>query len=324
MLPCPSCHRHVRETDSACPFCGTEQRRTPPILGHVGAFAFSVMLLGSTGCGKDPSPATSNTAGETTHIGSTSSDTSTESSGSTLTNTGDTTSNTSNSSGSFYAGPDVDFSGFNNCDPWLQDCPEGEKCVAYASTGGDWDANRCVPVTGAGAPGDPCVYSGPIEATDDCDESSYCWNVDDMHIGTCLAFCTGLPEMPECPIGSDCMISGEGSINLCVDTCDPIGQDCNDGFACYWAGAFFECIMTTMDIPPGEACGFLNDCAGGLACVAAGLLPSCLGDSCCAAFCDVNDIAACPDPNLECVPFFDQGQAPVGYEHIGVCGVPGP
>src|SRR5690606_24378786 len=41
---------------------------------------------------------------------------------------------------------DDDLTGVSSCDAWLQDCPDDEKCVAYASAGGTWDANRCVTI----------------------------------------------------------------------------------------------------------------------------------------------------------------------------------
>src|SRR5690606_4445407 len=74
--------------------------------------------------------------------------------------------------------PDDDFAGVTSeCDPFMQDCPDGEKCVPYGSTGGNWDANKCVAVTGSGAAGDPCTYGGTSEATDDCDDNTHCWDV---------------------------------------------------------------------------------------------------------------------------------------------------
>src|SRR5262245_45731356 len=58
--------------------------------------------------------------------------------------------------------PMTDVSAVAECDPFAQDCPEGEKCVAYGSTGGELDANKCVPITGSGMPGDPCIYGGNV------------------------------------------------------------------------------------------------------------------------------------------------------------------
>ena len=116
--------------------------------------------------------------------------------------------------------PSSDFSAVSECDPFAQDCPEGEKCVAYGSTGGQLDSNKCVPITGSGMPGDPCIYGGTVEATDDCDAISYCWDVVDVmgsYQGSCSQFCDGTADDPICPNGLECLIAYEGSINLCVD-----------------------------------------------------------------------------------------------------------
>ena len=64
LVPCPSCHRHVRATESACPFChgdlpvtlaaqavpGTTQR-----LSRAAAFTFAATLA-ATGCGPTATP----------------------------------------------------------------------------------------------------------------------------------------------------------------------------------------------------------------------------------------------------------------------------
>jgi hypothetical protein len=98
------------------------------------------------------------------------------------------------------------------CDPFAQDCPEGEKCVPYASTGETFNANKCVPVTGTAEPGDACTHDGDVVATDDCDAQSVCWN------GTCAPFCDGTADDPVCSEGSWCLIGYEGSVNLCLPT----------------------------------------------------------------------------------------------------------
>ncbi len=41
-----------------------------------------------------------------------------------------------------------DMTGLSSCDSWSQDCPDGERCVAYASSGATWDANKCVEIKG--------------------------------------------------------------------------------------------------------------------------------------------------------------------------------
>jgi hypothetical protein len=210
------------------------------------------------------------------------------------------------------------------CDPFAQDCPEGEKCVFYASSGGSWDANKCVPVMGDQMPGEPCWYGGALEATDNCDETGACWNAIDVEgelVGICQAFCTGSPDNPECPPKSSCAISGNGSPSLCIDGCDPLVQDCGPGLACYWANGNFNCIFTTEGIPAGEPCGFINDCAGGNICVAAESLPACAGSACCTPFCDL-ELGEGPCgavPGTSCVPLFEEGAAPPGYDLVGVC-----
>jgi hypothetical protein len=219
--------------------------------------------------------------------------------------------------------PDDDVPGASSCDVWAQDCPEDEKCVAYASTGGNWDANKCVPVMGDGQPGDPCMYNGAVESTDDCAADSWCWDVNVDNIGTCTPFCGGTPDNPICDPGAACSIANNGSITLCLLACDPLLQDCPaDGTSCFWAGTDFVCANATQDIPTGEPCGFINDCVAGNLCADAANLPNCNGSACCASFCSVSD-PTCTVAGTECTAFFEEGMAPPGYEDIGLCIIPG-
>ncbi|HVI01648.1 MAG TPA: hypothetical protein VM869_23190, partial [Enhygromyxa sp.] len=229
-----------------------------------------------------------------------------------------TTTDTSSEAPNFAPEEDVPF----ECDPYAQDCPEGEKCVPYASSGGVWDDHKCVPVTGNQAPGEPCMYGGIVEATDDCDETSACWDVMDVDgqpIGVCTPFCLGSESDPECPPMSQCTLSGSGTINFCIKSCDPTLQDCGAGLGCFWANNDFNCIFTARDIPAGEPCGFINDCAAGLGCLPAEVLPDCAGSACCSAFCDLNrgDEPCDAIPGTVCSAFFEEGTAPLGYDHVG-------
>ncbi len=235
---------------------------------------------------------------------------------------GDDSTTSSTTEGVFVPMGD-DLGGVSSCDPWMQDCPDGEKCVAYASGGGTWDANKCVPVNGDGEPGDPCMYAGAVESTDDCGASSWCWDVNAEGVGTCTPFCTGSPDSPACDPGSSCSIANNGSINLCLQSCSPLLQDCPvDGTSCYWDGNNFVCANATQDIPAGEPCGFINDCVGGTICLAPEAFPSCNGASCCGEFCDLAE-PTCTIDGTECTAFFEEGTAPPGFEDIGVCVVPG-
>lgn len=212
-----------------------------------------------------------------------------------------------------------------DCDPWAQDCPEGNKCVPYSSDGSPWNANRCVPIQGDGQPGDTCSWDGITEATDSCDASSHCWDVMDVDgqlQGVCTPFCDGTADNPICGPGTACLIANEGSITLCVATCDPIAQDCGTGFGCFWASGNFQCIFTAGEILAGEPCGYINDCAPGHLCATADVLPECNGSACCTAFCDLEE-PHCGNPSTECTAFFEEGTAPPNYESVGVCVMPG-
>ena len=105
---------------------------------------------------------------------------------------------------------------------------------------------------------------------------------------------------------------------------NPLLQDCSPCHGCYWVGNEFNCAFSPQDLPTGEPCGFVNDCAPGHLCAVAETLPSCGGSSCCTPFCDleVGDEHCQTLPGTSCVPFFSEQQAPPGYELVGVCTLP--
>ena len=224
--------------------------------------------------------------------------------------------------------PDIPDPNDGSCDPWAQDCPEGEKCVPTTGNGGTWDTTQCVPVLGDQAPGEPCISDGYDVATDDCDASGTCWYLDpiegeDTYSGTCLAQCTGTPDAPMCPEASQCSLSGDGSLILCIPSCNPLLQDCAQmDHGCYWSGADFVCAPNAEPIPAGGACGYINDCAPSLICIDALNLPACEGPSCCTSFCELGmGDAPCEAafPGTSCVPFWEEQEAPAGYEDVGLC-----
>ncbi|MFV8749927.1 ribulose phosphate epimerase [Nannocystaceae bacterium ST9] len=214
------------------------------------------------------------------------------------------------------------------CDVWAQDCAEGEKCVAYDSSGSDtWDAYKCVPVLGDQHAGEPCTSTGIVESTDDCDASSYCFDtteIDGQLVGTCYTQCMGSLSEPTCPATTECAISDSAALVLCIPTCDPLVQDCGAGKGCYWANDSFNCVVTTEDLPTGAPCGFINDCAPGNLCVDGSSLPSCEGSACCTHYCDLQlgDAGCADQPETLCVAFFEQGMAPPEYVNVGVCVIP--
>ena len=214
----------------------------------------------------------------------------------------------------------VDIPAENACDPWAQDCPEGEKCAAWAM-GDTWDSNKCVPLKGDGVTGDDCVYDGAALGTDDCDVGYMCYYTTDG-VGSCIPLCTGSADDPMCPDNFNCSISNDGSLLLCVYNCNPLLQDCViEGTGCYFDGSLFNCDPDG-DIPEGDPCGYINDCSPGLICLDAVDFPDCAGAACCSAYCDLND-PVCSLAGTECVAFWDMGQAPPGQENLGVCVLPG-
>ena len=253
---------------------------------------------------------------------STTATTSTTTTASTATTEPNPTSETQGeTSGGFV--PMNDYPDPNSCDVFQQDCEAGEKCVPYASTQGTWDAFKCVPVLGDNATGEPCSFSNPVDAIDDCDASGYCWDVGPDSMGWCRAFCTGSADDPTCAEGSSCLISGGGVPVLCLPSCDPLAQDCGAGGGCYWTSGDFNCTNAG-DLPMGEACGFIADCEPGMLCVHSDALASCEGSNCCTNFCslEAGDGACAWQPGAACVPFFEQGAAPPGFEDVGVCVLP--
>ncbi|MBC8074337.1 MAG: ribulose phosphate epimerase [Deltaproteobacteria bacterium] len=221
------------------------------------------------------------------------------------------------------------------CDIWAQDCPENEKCMPWANDGGgSWNATRCSPLDPAAAqPGDECTVEGSgVSGIDNCEVSSMCWDVDpETNMGTCAAFCMGSEANPVCEDpATSCVIANEGTLILCLPNCDPLLQDCAEGQGCFPIDDSFACAPDASGDMGlyGEACEFLNVCDPGLFCANADGVPDCAGSSgCCSSFCDMTDPEAsanCPGAagGQECVAWYEEGQAPPGFEDVGACAIP--
>lgn len=219
------------------------------------------------------------------------------------------------------------------CDVWAQDCPVGEKCAPWANDGGTaWNATRCVSIDdNPGEPGDPCQAEGTgVSGLDDCNASSLCWDVDERNMGTCVAFCSGSEASPVCEDPDEsCVIANDGVLILCLPSCDPLMSDCGDGSACYPTETGFVCVFDASGEQGayGDACEFTNACDPGLWCAPAETVPGCTQPRCCTEFCDLSD--ADPDGSCSgaaggqsCVPWYEEGQVPPGYEDVGTCAIP--
>lgn len=109
---------------------------------------------------------------------------------------------------------------------------------------------------------------------------------------------------------------------LCLDSCDPLQDNCPPGDVCVFSDSSFICVIDASgnEGQQGDVCEFLNGCDPGLACVGVDTIATCNQNfaGCCTAFCDVTDPDPCPG-SLACTMFFAPDQAPPGFENLGVC-----
>ena len=214
------------------------------------------------------------------------------------------------------------------CDPRLQDCPEGLKCTAYAKALTEtWDANKCVPVTGDGVYGDACEIEGSLASgIDNCAKGYICQSPDaELKNGVCLEFCQPDDSCPNTSGETFCIPANEGVLPICSRVCDPLVQDCPGTQGCYGdpAGPPFFCYGPDPKDggQDGSTCEFTNACLTGLHCNDGATLEGCPPDSlgCCTPFCPL-DGDVCTGAE-ECVAFYTD---PVpGAENIGICVLPG-
>ncbi|MCX4239962.1 ribulose phosphate epimerase [Paraliomyxa miuraensis] len=213
------------------------------------------------------------------------------------------------------------------CDFLLQDCPAGTKCNIWSNDGGSaWNATKCVPI----APdpdevGEPCTVEGSgTSGLDTCVLGAVCWDVDPETLeGVCVAYCQGDASNPYC---ADPETTCEGrDILLCLPVCCPLEQNCVEGQGCYAIHDSFSCAPDASgDLGAfGDPCEYINACDPGLVCLGASWLPCEGAVGCCTTFCFVGSSACSElDPTMECVPWFEEGAAPPGFEHTGACVVP--
>lgn len=225
----------------------------------------------------------------------------------------------------FLCPPDIPHS--FHCDPWVQDCPEGHKCT---NTNGLFDTTECtLVVRDPKKVGEPCTMDVEPPASDDCEFGALCWDIDpETGVGTCHALCIGTPDSPHCadpskfcwPWCQSCIIQ------ICIDRCDPLGDDCNEGDLCLDTGSGeFACVLDASgdEGQYGDPCEYLNACDPGLACIPSDLLPGCDSTGCCTPFCDLT-APACPDAALgvQCVAWYEPTHVPPGLENLGACVLP--
>ncbi|MEM6989599.1 MAG: hypothetical protein AAF721_03855 [Myxococcota bacterium] len=228
-----------------------------------------------------------------------------------------------------------------SCDVHSQNCPAGTKCTpAFVDGRASWTLT-CMPVVDhPDQDGEFCTVVGHgASGLDSCDRGMMCWDVDfETLVGICVPFCLRTQDRLSCE-DPDRTCSGGKEFQLCLPDCDPLAdvgglagetneglQTCPAGCACYPQQATFICApdMSGEAGAPGDTCEFVNTCGPGTVCLPAESANVCDPEAgaCCIPVCDLDDPdAICPafDPSTSCTPWYEEGQAPPGYEDIGVC-----
>jgi hypothetical protein len=206
------------------------------------------------------------------------------------------------------------------CDVAKQDCPSaGDKCTIWDAQGTGKGVNKCVPVTGAGAPGDTCKRKNG-GGDDDCQAG---------------AFCTVVPDGPGspthcrklCDVDADCAdepgavcagyVWNDGMFGgFCVPKCTLWGADCAKGTHCTPqpdpGKTRLEPICRGDVAPLGEAgatCMSTSQCAAGFLC-SVPWTTNAAKPGVCEALCDADHACAAGT----CTPL-----DPKGPDGIGTC-----
>lgn len=222
------------------------------------------------------------------------------------------------------------------CSPAEQDCPEGEKCVWYAPSGGQGrgSAARCIAVTGDIEPYQPCTLPTGIGPgiTDDCGPDSFCLEVyGSADHGFCAPFVDGPSYDCEAYPGASAAVeNGSDFPAACLHyDCHPFVPDsCPPSMQCTFYPAFLYgtnmCwfVPEQADLPLGSECDF-GECGEGKLCVPAEWTSGCTGERCCTQWCDVN-VPACEDPAAACelFPVWNSGGI-LEFDWLGACVLPG-
>lgn len=304
------------------------------------ASAFLLWLM--AGCGPVVQPSDGSDAGTGADTGSSteappppgmSTSTSTSDAPSSTTTGDPTFGQADESTGSvFLIEPDGGGSSCLCCDVFAQDCPDGEKCMPWSNDGTDvWNGTRCSPIDDEpGGIGEPCTVTGSAASgIDDCGPGLVCWDVgSDTLQGTCVAMCSGGEANPECPAGTECLVTNNGVLILCLPPCDPLALEaCPAGDTCVPSVEGFVCVPSAGPVGSGVPCepAWLPEaCGPGSICAYLGSVPPCDGDlpGCCAATCDLSQPDPCGELGLVCSSWWGDGPVPPGFEDVGFCALP--
>jgi len=234
--------------------------------------------------------------------------------------------------------PDMPKGDGNQCSLVEQDCKQGEKCVPWNENGGIFpDGVKCVDEpANADAIGSECVVTGGFgNGEDSCQKGAICLDLDDDGLATCVEFCSGSLDNPFC-MSEDykCVPLFEPEVPLCFRKCDPLVQNCGDGEGCFMDALMlgsegFVCMPRVENTADGggeygELCIAASNCKPGFSCIWPENLPDCPYIYCCSPWCNIqngDDDCLAFDSELNCVPWYEEGQETPGYENVGICGI---
>lgn len=223
--------------------------------------------------------------------------------------------------------------GESMCDPYTQDCPDGQKCTSSNAMAGDyWNINICIEVMGTQTEGSSCTVLGdePGGGIDDCDVGLICLFADEEGMnGTCTAFCTGEPDNGMCEgAKAFCVPANDGFLPICLNSCDPLLQDCPFDHGCYGDSEDGSFLCFKPDPKEGgmdnDNCAFDNACLPGFQCLPPEVVAECEQgfDGCCNPFCALDgDSSECNlDAGEVCSAFYMEDNPP--WDNVGICTLP--
>jgi hypothetical protein len=299
------------------------------LLQSMSPVALCLAMCVMPGCGPrlgdEPTAGESSTNGQTGHDATTYNGTTTGGGTTSTTSTASTGHGEASETHEPEPRCDHELERYFECDPWVQDCPAGEKCAPWTGgTPGLPNATHCVPALGEPkAVGETCTIGS--SGADDCEVGVYCTNAVSGSDPVCTPLCRGCLDAPVCDDGSVCIRSTE-AFRICFPECDPLGDVCPADSDCFHVsdlGCTFVCAdLPVFESPHGAPCEYVQDCEQPATCIEAERFgPACEGEKCCTRFCDLDD----PVSDTTCEDLTSgQGCVPLcaGREtHVGVCGV---
>lgn len=210
-----------------------------------------------------------------------------------------------------------------SCDLVEQDCDPGRKCVSFPDEPGS--RNECVWDEGYADLDDSCQPYGDRGQYDECRGGLICL-YDDLKwdFGVCMQHCRKASDCWQ--EGAICPVPPAGGSQVCRIPCNPLEQECIRPLACEPTDHGFICDPHGARMwPDGAACSPSSGCLPGLECVGGEFDPTCAGDMCCTALCDLDAFdpdASCRD-GLTCRPW-DEIRDPVrgAPPNLGLCAGP--